>query len=413
MIKYLLFTLLFSTNVAMAQKNNKKNEFLKTLLMGNSLLKPLLENSNIYKIQIVYTEIDRNNKNEVSFKDFHFNVDHNLYFYPASTAKMPVAFLALQKLNELNISGLDKNTSLITDSAYSENAILNEPTSADGRPTIAHYIKEVFMVSNNDANNRLYEFAGQEYINKELKNKFYDNAQILHRLGVSLTDAENRKTNKITFFDKNNKAFYTQPTQTSKLEYIKRNDFLGKGFYKNDVLKNEPLNFSTKNRLYLDDLHKMLLSVYFPEKFTAKERFNLRDDDYKFLYKYMSQMPTESTFPTFDSSINYDSYCKFLFYGAEKTKASTNIRIFNKVGIAYGFLTDVAYITDFENNIEFALSATIYVNKDEIFNDDKYEYDTIGFPFMKNLGKAVYDYDLTRKRKYKPDLSKFKIIYDK
>ena len=413
MIKYLLFTLLFSTNVAMAQKNNKKNEFLKTLLMGNSLLKPLLENSNIYKIQIVYTEIDRNNKNEVSFKDFHFNVDHNLYFYPASTAKMPVAFLALQKLNELNISGLDKNTSLITDSAYNENAILNEPTSADGRPTIAHYIKEVFMVSNNDANNRLYEFAGQEYINKELKNKFYDNAQILHRLGVSLTDAENRKTNKITFFDKNNKAFYTQPTQTSKLEYIKRNDFLGKGFYKNDVLKNEPFNFSAKNRLYLDDMHKMLLSVYFPEKFTAKERFNLRDDDYKFLYKYMSQMPTESTFPQYDSTEYYDAYCKFLLYGSEKGKIPGNIRIFNKVGNAYGFLTDVAYIIDFENNIEFALSASIYVNKDEVFNDDKYEYETIGYPFMKNLGKAIYDYELTRKRKYKPDLSKFKITYDK
>ena len=413
MIKYLLFTLLFSTNVAMAQKNNKKNEFLKTLLMGNSLLKPLLENSNIYKIQIVYTEIDRNNKNEVSFKDFHFNVDHNLYFYPASTAKMPVAFLALQKLNELNISGLDKNTSLIADSAYNENAILNEPTSADGRPTIAHYIKEVFMVSNNDANNRLYEFAGQEYINKELKNKFYDNAQILHRLGVSLTDAENRKTNKITFFDKSNKAFYTQPTQTSKLEYIKRNDFLGKGFYKNDVLKNEPFNFSAKNRLYLDDMHKMLLSVYFPEKFTAKERFNLRDDDYKFLYKYMSQMPTESTFPQYDSTEYYDAYCKFLLYGSEKGKIPGNIRIFNKVGNAYGFLTDVAYIIDFENNIEFALSASIYVNKDEIFNDDKYEYETIGYPFMKNLGKAIYDYELTRKRKYKPDLSKFKITYDK
>ena len=127
-----------------------------------------------YKIQVIYTQIDRGKKGKVKFTDHSFNLDSSNYFYPASTVKLPVAILALQKLNELNISGLDKNTSLITDSAYSENAILNEPTSADGRPTIAHYIKEVFMVSNNDANNRLYEFAGQEYINKELKNKFYD-----------------------------------------------------------------------------------------------------------------------------------------------------------------------------------------------------------------------------------------------
>ena len=326
---------------------------------------------------------------------------------------MPVAFLALQKLNELNITGLDKNTAMITDSGYNQNAILNEPTAADGRPTIAHYIKEVFMVSNNEANNRLYEFVGQEYINKELEKKSYKSAQILHRLGVSLSDIENRKTNAILFTDKNSKPLYTQAMQYSNLEYIKRNDFLGKGFYKNNMLKNEPFDFSAKNRLYLDDMNKMLLSVYFPEKFSAKQRFNLKEDDYNFIYKYMSQMPTESTFPHYDSTEYYDAYCKFLLYGSEKTKMPSNIRIFNKVGNAYGFLTDVAYIVDFENNIEFALSATIYVNKDEIFNDDKYEYETIGFPFMKNLGKTIYDYELTRERKNKPDLSKFKLTYDK
>ena len=413
MLKFLLLLLSFSTTALMAQKNNKRDEFLKTLLMANPALKPLLENKDFYKIQIVYTQIDRNKNNEASFKQFDFNIDNTLYFYPASTVKMPVAFFALQKLNELNITGLDKNTAMITDSGYNQNAILNEPTAADGRPTIAHYIKEVFMVSNNEANNRLYEFVGQEYINKELEKKSYKSAQILHRLGVSLSDIENRKTNAILFTDKNSKPLYTQAMQYSNLEYIKRNDFLGKGFYKNNMLKNEPFDFSAKNRLYLDDMNKMLLSVYFPEKFPARQRFNLKEDDYNFIYKYMSQIPTESTFPHYDSTEYYDAYCKFLLYGSEKTKLPSNIRIFNKVGNAYGFLTDVAYIVDFENNIEFALSATIYVNKDEIFNDDKYEYETIGFPFMKNLGKTIYDYELARERKNKPDLSKFKLTYDK
>ncbi len=413
MLKLLLFVLSLSTTALMAQKNNKRDEFLKTLLMGNPALKPLLENKDLYRIQIVYTEINRNKNNEPTFKEFKFNIDHALYFYPASTVKMPVAFLALQKLNELNIAGLDKNTAMITDSGYNQNTILNEPTAADGRPSIAHYIKEVFMVSNNEANNRLYEFVGQEYINKELEKKSFKEAQILHRLGVSLSDAENRKTNSILFTDKNSKPLYTQPTHYSNLNYIKRNDFLGKGFYKNNILKNDPFDFSTKNRLYLDDMNKMLLSVYFPEKFSAKHRFNLKEDDYNFIYKYMSQMPTESTFPHYDSTEYYDSYCKFLLYGSEKAKIPSNIRIFNKVGNAYGFLTDVAYIVDLENNIEFALSATIYVNKDEIFNDDKYEYATIGFPFMKNLGKTIYEYELKRERKHKPDLSKFKLTYDK
>ncbi len=50
---------------------------------------------------------------------------------------------------------------------------------------------------------------------------------------------------------------------------------------------------------------------------------------------------------------------------------------------------------------------------DGIVNNDKYAYETIGFPFMKNLGKIMYDYDVKRERRHYPDLSEFKFIYDK
>ncbi len=42
--------------------------------------------------------------------------------------------------------------------------VYNDPTTEDGRPTVAHYIKKILLVSDNDAFNRLYEFLGQEYI---------------------------------------------------------------------------------------------------------------------------------------------------------------------------------------------------------------------------------------------------------
>ena len=42
------------------------------------------------------------------------------------------------------------------------------------------------------------------------------------------------------------------------------------------------------------------------------------------------------------------------------------------------FLTDISYVADFKNNIEFMLTATVYVNSDEILNDDKYDYDSVG-----------------------------------
>lgn len=85
----------------------------------------------------------------------------------------------------------------------------------------------------------------------------------------------------------------------------------------------------------------------------------------------------------------------------------------NKIGNAYGYLIDNAYVVDFENGIEFMLSAVIHVNTDEIYNDSKYDYDSIGYPFMKNLGQLIYAYEQKRPRKNKPDLSKFVMKYDR
>ncbi len=88
------------------------------------------------------------------------------------------------------------------------------------------------------------------------------------------------------------------------------------------------------------------------------------------------------------------------------------VRVFNKVGWSYGFLTDVSYVADFKNNIEYMLAATVYVNSDEVINDDKYEYETVGHPFLFQLGRTIYNYELNRPRVNKPVLSRFKIKYE-
>ena len=58
------------------------------------------------------------------------------------------------------------------------------------------------------------------------------------------------------------------------------------------------------------------------------------------------------------------------------------------------------------------LTATLYVNSDGILNDDKYDYEETGWPFMKELGQTIYQYELERTRKYEPDLNKFEIRYE-
>ncbi len=75
-----------------------------------------------------------------------------------------------------------------------------------------------------------------------------------------------------------------------------------------------------------------------------------------------------------------------------------HIKIYNKVGYAYGTLTDCAYIHDTKNNIDFMINATILVNSNEVFNDDNYDYDEVGIPFLAQLGRELYEYELKRKR---------------
>lgn len=369
-----------------------------------------LLNNKDHRIQIIYTQIDRDEKNKPVFTDYTYNHDPSQYFYPASTVKMPIAFLALQKLNELKLPGLDRNTTMISEAAYSgQTPVYNDPQSKDGRPTIDNYIKKIFLVSDNDAYNRLYEFLGQEYINKSLHKMGYDSVQIVHRLDIALSEDENRATNPVKFYDTSGRIIYQQPLVKSKLVYQPRQTFLGKGYYSRGKLIEQPFDFSKKNRILLSDLHSILKSVLFPESVPAEKRFNLSNNDYAFLYKYMSMMPGESSFPQYDSTYT-DAYVKFLGFGGSGA-IPPNYRIFNKVGDAYGFLIDVAYIIDIDRNIEFMLSAVIHCNSDGIYNDNRYDYETIGFPFMKALGQAFMKYEISRKRKHIPDLSKFKLDY--
>ena len=391
--------------------------FLPLLLKNNpSYFDDILKNYKDWNVQIIYTQINRDANGIPNLAHHYFNVNAGNYFYPASTVKLPIVLLALQKLNALKDKGINMNTTMLTETAFmGQTAVFNDPSNTDGRPTIAHYIKKILLVSDNDAYNRLYEFLGQEYINAEMKKKGYASVQILHRLNIFLTEEENRNTNPVKFYDADSKLLYEQPQQKNSAKYALRKDSLGKGYFKADKLINTAMDFSKKNRVSLEDLHKILISLVFPDKVKATERFDITEEDRLFVLKYMSQYPTESLYPPYaaDTANYWPAYCKFLLYGAEKGPLPEGIRIFNKVGDAYGHLIDVAYIADFKNKIEFFVSAVIYCNSDGILNDDKYDYKTIGLPFMKKLGKVIYDYELKRTYKIKPDLTPLLFEYDK
>lgn len=389
------------------QGQTKTDSLLKEILSGiqDSTIKSILNNVGQYRVQIIYTQINRDRKGKPSFTNYHLNVDPDLYFNPASMVKMPLAFLSLEKLQEMNTPGVNKKTRMKYDSNYVRQFAMTSDSSAENSyPSIAHFIKRAFLISENDPYNRMYQFVGQQQTNKKLNEKGYTSTRITRQF-MGYTEEQNRHTNGIQFIDEMGNTIYSQAPQynTDSFQFPTPILIGNAHINREDQLVATPFDFTKHNNLSLEDMRKMIQSVVFPKSVEKKNRFNLSEEDRLFLLQYMSQYPSETNYPKYDSEIFYDSYVKF-FFSDSSHKIPDHIRIFNKVGWAYGFMTDVSYVLDTKNNIDYMLSATIYVNSDGVVNDSKYDEDSVGFPFFDKIGRAIYGYELNRSHQHKPTL---------
>lgn len=414
-MRYCLTTC-FAFVFSFASAQTKNDPFLANILSAShdSVLQAVIHQPDTFRYQIVYTQINRDKNNRPSFKNYYLNVNPLRYFNPASVVKLPLAFLSLEKLNVINKPGVNKYTAMQFDSAYSGQTVLyNDSTAENGFPSIAQFIRKVFLISDNDAYSRMYEFIGQQTINHRLHSLGYPDARITRRF-VRMNQDENRHTNPIRFINADSSLIYSQPPAYNKDSFdFSHINKMGVAHYNSDdSLIQAPIDFTTANNLPLEYMQQLLQSVMFPESVSPRQRFNLKNEDYAFLYRWLSQYPSETNYPKYDTVSYYDSYVKFFFRNS-KHKMPPQVRVFNKVGWAYGCLTDVSYVVDFKNKTEFMLAATIYVNKDGVMNDDKYDYETIGWPFMHALGQTIYKYELRRKKDNLPNLSKFKMQYQK
>ena len=363
-----------------------------------------------YKLQIIYTQVNRDRNNVPELETHTFRLKPREYFYPASTIKFPIAVLAMEKLN--SIENVDQYTSLnILTEIPGLEGVLEDKTSRTGLPSIAHYIHKLFVVSDNDASNRLYEFLGRDYLHQRLWDLGYTETRIRHRLDIALSEKQNRYTSPFRFFH-DGSIIYEQPSQKAKIDLdVNYNDYLiGKAHMKNGNRIEQPFDFSKKNFMSLMEQQYFLIQVMFPETAPEDKQLNLTEDDYKFLYGKMSLLPRESKYPLYeDNDHYYDGYCKFFMFGDTKERIPDHIRVYNKVGLAHGFLVDNAYVVDVKNKVEFFLSAVLYVNQNETLNDNTYEYNEISIPFLAALGNAVYRFELKRVKDVLPDLTRFEI----
>ncbi len=409
---YCTLLLLVISNKSTAQWPAPFNSILSGI--QDSVTKKVLANPKTYRYQLVYTKIDRDKNGIPHFTNYTLHADPENYFNPASMVKMPLAFLAMEKLYELNLPGVNKYTTMQFDSNYQRQVAMYADSSAENKkPSIAHFIKRAFLISENDPYNRLYQFVGQGPTNQKLIAKGYTSTRITRQF-MGYTEEQNRHTNGIQFMDEKGLPILKLAPQYNKDSFqFGAPILIGDAHWNSkDEVVNAPFDFTRHNNISLVDMQKMLQSVIFPASVPKQNRFNMTEADRLFLLQYLSQYPSETNYPKYDSAHFYDSYVKFFFQDSTHSMPK-HIRVFNKVGWAYGFLTDVSYVLDTKNNIDYMLSATVYVNSDGVVNDSKYDEETVGFPFLNKVGTAFYEYELKRPRKFKPVLKNQVKQYEK
>jgi hypothetical protein len=371
LLYYILFLALFQG----CSEQNNSSILEQALASENPNIKRVMDSVKQYQVQIRYTKIDRRN-DSLLFTDYDFQVENDSYFYPASTVKFPVAVLALERLNETDT--LDRNTRY-----YIEGDSIESTFTED--------ISQVFAVSDNFANNRMVELLGQDVINTKLIDKGIEPVRISHRLGYH---SEDLNTKPLIIYLNDSTTGITTPSVNTAANPLQLKDIKkGIGYYENDLFIKEPFDFSLKNYYPIDAQHEVLKRVIFPNEYSKEQRFNLSNEQHNFLLSAMHSLPRSVGY---DSAVYYDGYCKFFMFGDSKETIPEHIKIYNKVGFAYGTLTDCAYITDSKNKVDFLLTATILVNKDGIFNDDNYEYEEIGIPFLAELGRRIHELEIER-----------------
>ena len=372
MKKTILLLLSFALSLVEGCASFQKRDLLQQALSSsNEKVQRVMNNPTEFEIQMIYTAITRTKKGRIKFKDYTYNLDSRNYFYPASTVKLPIAILALEKL--ATISG----TSVNSDFSIAGSA---------EKFKFSEEISKIFAVSDNDASNHLLEFLGFDYLNKKMRDKKLSDFYVTHRLSTS--DSGNPITKAITLFkdDKTEVELLSIANKNAMPLRLKKMN-KGIGYMKNDTLIKSPFDFSSKNYFALQTAHNTLKRLVFPAAFRANKRFNLRPEDREFLLYSLQNLPRNAGY---DPVEFYDGYAKFFVFGDTKDSIPANIKIYNKVGDAYGTLIDCAYIVDEKNKVEFMVSATILVNKDGIFNDDAYEYEQIGLPFLAEIGRELY-----------------------
>ena len=313
--------------------------------------------------------------------------DHGLtprrWFPAASVAKLPMALLMAEAVQA---AGGAADSVLRLDAAPTSGEWGDEPLD----DTFARGIDRTFAVSENRPFNRWYELLGGEYIHRRLAELSCPHVRLIARLGSSDLQANRRSGGGALLSADGSvlKRFSAGVAAARRFPFGRV--LVGDGWQNDDgTLLPGPHDFSHANFLPLADSLRMLQAFVSPESVPAAQRWKIDGALRARLLRALALRPRESASPVYPEAEYPDGYARWFFVGDGAARYPDGLSVSGKSGMAYGSLSEVAYVVDRDSGAEFMLAASILTNADGIFNDDRYEYDSIAIPFMAAWARGV------------------------
>jgi hypothetical protein len=318
--------------------------------------------------------------------------DATQYFYPASSIKLCGAIAALLALNEHNRAhgtSLGLHSKLAIEPRFTGDVRVDADASnvAGGSLTVGHALRKLFLVSDNAAYNHCYDLCGQDGINRAMWDGGFASVRLWHRLSESRSLAENAVTRGLRVGD----TEFAARDAAAKLDNSLWHDLdVGTGYRSGDATIERPMSFAQKNAILLEDLQDVLVEVIKPEIDTGKRGFpGLTTAQRAFVVQSLGELPRESVNPKYDPDKVPDHNCKFVLRGVRDVVPAEHLRVYDKIGRAYGFSIENAWLEDTRTGRGFFLAIVLYTNPDGILNDDRYGYEEIADPILDAVGRAV------------------------
>lgn len=357
------------------------------------------------QLQVLLAEPRRDSDGRLFLLRHGFQADKE-YFYPASAIKLCAAVAALQKVSKLHqLSDGGINFSSCTPLSFyplfpgDEYTSVDTTNKDDQKITLIQEIRKMFLVSDNVAFNRLFSLLGHRYLNEAMWALGLKSVHLQHKLSVPMSPEDNRKSEPLEVGGGREGSFCLPP-KMSHLVVPKGGNIpglhIGTAYIDEEGRRVEgPMDFSGKNRISLKELQDLLTKVTRPDIDVGGKTIEMEENLRLLLLEAMSQYPKNSRNPKYDGKEYPDDYCKFFLPGLCRVRPKESLRIYNKIGQAYGFTIENSYVLDIETGRDFFLSMVMYNNKNGVLNDDKYEYETayrVSADLAEVMARAIWQY---------------------